>query len=38
MKLNTASSAISFAKKLEDDSARLHEELTQTQVLQFARG
>jgi len=28
MKLNTASSAISFAKKLEDDSARLYEELT----------
>ena len=29
MKLNTASSAISFAKKLEDDSARLYEELAQ---------
>ena len=27
MKLNTASSAISFAKKLEDDSAALYEEL-----------
>ena len=29
MKLNTASSAISFARKLEDDSARLYDELAQ---------
>jgi hypothetical protein len=29
MKLNTASTAISFAKKLEDDSAKVYQELAQ---------